>query len=309
LHGGKNVTLSADGVQLVATADGHAQQLPDGGVDVEPTYTIKGDVGPMTGNIDFVGSLIITGDVKSEFTVHAGNNVDVRGSVGDSEISADGDVRVAQGFVGTGKGKIVAGKTARVKHVHYQTVIGHTIVVEHECIGATLQAESKISSNRAVFIGGHLSAGDEVEVYDLGNGEETNVTVQVGARPRLLERLGEIERRAAQVEKQLTEVKAGMYKLVRIQLDAGTLTPEQEDLMNRLKKVQEDLPKELAAIAAEQVKLKGLMEQSMAGKIIARGTVAANAHLDINGVRKFVSSPMREVMFVEKSGRIEQLPA
>ncbi len=152
-----------------------------------------------------------------------------------------------------------------------------------------------------------LEAADEIVVMDLGNGEETNVTAHVGSRPKLLERLGELDRRHQQLEKQLKDVKEGAYKLIRIQLDAGHLTPEQDALLERLKKVQDDLPRELAANEQEQKNLRDLMQSSLAAKITVRGTVTTNALIDVNGVKKMIQQPLREVLFIEKSGRIEQM--
>ncbi len=305
---GENAKLTEDGAACAATVDGGANLALDGSIAVDPVLRIKGDVGPMTGNIDFIGSVFVHGDVKSEFRVKAGRNLTVNGSVGDAHIEVGQDAIITEGFLGTGKGSLRAGGVVKLKIVHFQEVFaGNEIQLERESIAARLHAEHRIVGPRAVIVGGMLEAADEIVVMDLGNGEETNVTAHVGSRPKLLERLGELDRRHQQLEKQLKDVKEGAYKLIRIQLDAGHLTPEQDALLERLKKVHDDLPRELAANEQEQKNLRDLMQSSLAAKITVRGTVTTNALIDVNGVKKMIQQPLREVLFIEKSGRIEQM--
>lgn len=307
LRVGENVHLSEDKASIIATVDGGARVAIDGIVSVEPVLRLKEDVGPLTGSITFFGDVVVLGGVKSEYWLKAERSIEIKGGVGDAIIEAGMDVTVTEGYVGTGKGIIRSEGTVRLKFVHHQQVIAkHDIYIEREAIDAKLHTKGKIIGARAVFIGGTLEADGEIDAMDLGNGDETNLTAHVGNRPKLLEKLNELDKRRQQVEKQLTDVKAAAYKLVRIQLDNGKLTPDQLTLMGKLKVVQDALPKELASNEEEQKAIRESLQNSTAARINVRGTISANALIDINGIKKMVQEPLQGVIFIEKQGRIEQ---
>ncbi len=295
---------------IVATADGHARIAPDGSVEVQTVFRVNGDAGVLTGNIDFVGAVIITGDIKSDYAVRAGTSIEVHGSVGDALLTAGGDVVIREGFVGTGKGIIRAGGNVTVQQVHYQTIeADRDVEIRREAIAATIRASGRIIAPRAVIVGGRLEAGEEIEVLNLGNGEETPVMAQVGVRQRLLDRVTQLEQERAVTEKQLQDVRAAVYKLVRRQLDAGSLPPDQLQVLERLKTLQDGIPAVIDRIDRQTAVIQEALKNTLACRIRAHGIVAANALLEINGVRKLVQAAVREVLFVEKSGRIEQLAA
>ena len=77
---------------LVAAIDGHIMFRSGTLVEVEPAYVVSGDVDYNTGNIDYVGSIVVKGDVKSGFEVKVEGDVDIWGVVEDAKIEAGGKV-------------------------------------------------------------------------------------------------------------------------------------------------------------------------------------------------------------------------
>ena len=69
-------------------------------LSVVPVLEIKGDVGPATGNIDFVGSVLIRGRIKSGFRVVAKGDVQVERTLEDAEIKAGGNIILQRGIQG-----------------------------------------------------------------------------------------------------------------------------------------------------------------------------------------------------------------
>jgi uncharacterized protein (DUF342 family) len=61
---------------------------------VYKTHEINGDVELKTGNIKFVGDIIIHGSVKEGMKVEAGNSILVKNNIAEAEITANGDVVV-----------------------------------------------------------------------------------------------------------------------------------------------------------------------------------------------------------------------
>ena len=82
-----------DGCRVVATTEGRPSSRGST-FFVYKTHKITGDVDLKTGNIQFVGDIIISGNVQEGMKVEAGNSILVKNNVAESEITASGDIVV-----------------------------------------------------------------------------------------------------------------------------------------------------------------------------------------------------------------------
>jgi len=80
-----------DGCSVVATTKGRPSSSGST-FFVYKTHKIIGDVDLKTGNIQFVGDVIISGNVREGMKVEAGNSILVKNNVAESEIIASGDI-------------------------------------------------------------------------------------------------------------------------------------------------------------------------------------------------------------------------
>lgn len=307
---GKHVALDPNDQNfVVAIENGNSTVDLDGTLHVETTITIHGNVDYATGDIDFVGSVIITGDVKTDFSVKARESIEIMGNVEDARIEAGGDVVIKNGFMGTGKGVLVAGGKATIHHVLNQTVTsGSEISITQEAICGKLTAVDKIVAPTATFIGCVLGAGREIVVCNLGNGEERQSWARVGRRAMLLERVNQVDKEMAAVQKQVIDAKDTIYKIVRIQLDKGTLSPEQQQLHSKLRSLQPDLQRKAEQLQKDKQGLTRELEKDSMARIVVRDTLFPNVSLELNGLRKVNHNALKEVVLVECGGKIEERP-
>ena len=89
---------SNDADLLIATIDG-CPYLIANGLKVEPVYTVK-TVDLHTGNIDFLGTVIVTGEVQSGMTIKADGDIHIKGSTEGAILIAKGDIVVTGGLIG-----------------------------------------------------------------------------------------------------------------------------------------------------------------------------------------------------------------
>jgi hypothetical protein len=307
---GKGVTADPNNPgRIVAAVNGNAVLDADGTLHVDPTLNVAGNVDYSTGNIDFVGSVVINGDVKSDFAVKAAGSIEVRGNVEDAVLESGSDITVRNGFIGQGKGRINAVGSVHVQHVLNQSIhSGKSIYIEREGVCATLHAEKSLVAPQAVFVGCTIQAGNEVEVRNLGNGDQTQAKVRVGRRAILLDQLGQNDRELLKAQKQLEEAKNAVYKLVRIQLDAGSLTAEQQAIQNKLRSVQAELTKTIAKMRELREELKAQLQENGLVRVIVHDTMFANVFVELNGVRKMMQGAVKEVLLTENNGKIEERP-
>lgn len=267
---------------------------------------IAGNIDLSTGDIDVPGPLVVQGDILTGLTVRAKGSLEVMGNVEDAILEVDGDVTIHQGFTGTGKGKISASGTVKVLHVRNQQVTaGKDVFVERECINATIHSGGKISAPRAVVCGGRLDAMTEIELGELGLADDASPKIRVGHRARIIEQLGILDKELGNADRQLREVKDAVYKLVKIKVDGGVLTPANEALLQKLQGAQKMLPDRIVAMHAERATLQVELQKKSDARIVVYGTAQADTMIEANGARKILDAAMVAVAFTERDGVLE----
>ncbi len=100
LTAGKGTTISEDGLKIYAKTQGRPD-IKGWVVNVNEVYEIKNDVDVSTGNIEFVGDVVIKGNIKEGMKVRAGNDVILLGNITGGEIIAGGNVTVKNNIIGS----------------------------------------------------------------------------------------------------------------------------------------------------------------------------------------------------------------
>lgn len=189
---------------LVATFAGQPTLLASG-VSVNPVVQVA-DVDLGTGNIEFEGTLRVTGDVKSGMRVKVSGDVIVDGMVEAAELTAGGSVSVRGGIVGNANTSTAGGaalpptstkirckgsvQALFMEHVHIEA--GESISVGVSVTQCDLIAGNEIvvgrkGSRAGQIIGGRVQAGQLVNAAVLGSPIGIRTLIQVGSDPFLAE--------------------------------------------------------------------------------------------------------------------------
>ena len=172
---GKNVKLSEDGLSALAETNGQVLLL-GGKVNVEPIYTVAGNVDLRTGNVLFLGTVVVRGNVEDGFAVKAAGNIEVFGSVGKCTLDAEGDIVVHQGIAAKTEGKVRCGRSLYSKFIEHAHVdAGENVVVTDGIV------HSFVDANKMILCQGKKGAdrrrtpagvgGDQLEDPGVGGGD------------------------------------------------------------------------------------------------------------------------------------------
>ncbi len=102
----KNVRLSEDGLEVLATCDGQPIRIDEITYSIENVYVLNQDVDLETGSIEFPGDVYINGNVQDGLHIYAGGKVEINGTVSRAEIRADKGIKVKNNVIG---GKLIVG--------------------------------------------------------------------------------------------------------------------------------------------------------------------------------------------------------
>ena len=184
----QGVTLAPDDPNLlVAEAAGQPVQR-DRGVVVEKLLHLRG-VNLATGNIHFVGSVEVAGDVSPGMKVDASGDIVVKGLVDGAQLKAGGSVKVYGGVIA--HSEVRAAQSVAVRFVENSSLhAGTTIAVETMALHSQLEASSQVlvgagQGQRGRLIGGMTRAGMRVLVFSLGAAAVSLTRVLVGGNSDL----------------------------------------------------------------------------------------------------------------------------
>lgn len=143
---GKGVVVSPENKdEWIADADGQVV-IKDNKISVLALYEIPGDVELATGNIDFIGTVIVRGDVKDGFKVYAGEDLVINGVVEAAELKCGGKLTIAGGVSGNDKAKIICGGDANIKYIRNATAdIAGSLTVGQAIMHSKITVAKKVS--------------------------------------------------------------------------------------------------------------------------------------------------------------------
>jgi uncharacterized protein (DUF342 family) len=170
--------------KLIAAVAGYIHD-EGSAVSVRDTLTIPSNLDWAFGHIDFVGSVIIGGDVQKGFHIKSGGDITIKGSVlGESILTSKRSISIRGSHYGTSAFPIAAGGDYSVGIAHGVSVTsGGTIFIEREARDCSFNVGHAVLAPKASIVGGSVWCVHGVEVKTLGN--EAGVTTIVELRNEL----------------------------------------------------------------------------------------------------------------------------
>lgn len=296
---GANVKLDRDGVTIKAEIDGEVM-LVNGKVTVEPVKYLDA-VNVKTGDVKFVGTVIIKGNVQEGYKVEA-TNIEVNGIVDKSRLEATGNIIVRQGVFGKGEGYIKAGKSLWAKFINDTTVeVEENVIVSDSIVNSNVTAMKNIvlRGKKAQIIGGHLMATEEICARKVGSpGGGTETILEVGVDPRAKKRLEELQNQQAKSTKEYENCDLDIQTLEQQKKLRKKLPQEKEEKLKTLKERCEQISEELEVMTEEINKIQEhLRDLKAIGKVKVEGDVYAGVKIYIRDVLDEVKMDTKSVTF------------
>ena len=183
---GENVYVPEDNPRvLVAAVNGHAY-WKDGKLHVSPVFVIEGNVDFSTGNVVFVGKLIVKGTIRAGFSVEA-EELLVEGEV-EGEARSGGKMEVKGGIVTGEKGGVRCGGDLKALYVlNARVEVEGDLLVERSIRNSTVLAkgEVKVVGDPGLILGGLTKAARGVTARTIGARWGTPTEIVVGTDPFL----------------------------------------------------------------------------------------------------------------------------
>jgi len=304
---GKNIEVNEEKTEMKSTSSGMVEFV-NNAINVSNVYTVNGDCDISVGNIDFEGSVHISGSVRSGNTVKATDGINVGGSVEAATLIAGGNVEVKGGMQGSSKGKIEAGGAVSVMFIERGTIIADGPVTVDVSIHSKIETASSIQATgkRGAIIGGQAGAAGDITANFIGALSSTRTDIEVGFMPRKRNRL-------ITLEKEMERLDADKVKLNQLSayLDRTKETMEQE-MWEKLyksgvenRRTNED---DTAAVIDEMEAIRYEMEHATDSKVHVLETAFNGSRISIGSSTYKIIDDVSYATFKYDEGEVVYVP-
>lgn len=303
---GKNVVISEDGLKAFADIDGQPVLYNDK-LSVLPILEIKGDVGPATGNIDFLGGVIVMGNVKSGFAIKASQDLEVYGIVEAAEVEVGGNIMIRRGVQGRGKGILKAGQDFTAKYIENASVeAGNNIIIAEAAMHSNLLAgkDIRLEGKKGLIVGGTAKAGEKLIAKTIGSPMSTYTELEVGINPKLKGDYQNICNQLATLEADINKIEQTISVLQRLK-EKNMLTPDKQILLDKVILAGESLKNQQAELKNEKERLDLIMSYSSRAKISASNVCYPGVNIVIGNASLKVRDKITHVTFYNYEGQIK----
>lgn len=289
---GKNAEIREEN-KIYALIDG--QIVEDGKrIGIDPHLSISGSVGVGTGNIDFAGSVQISGNIDAGFIVKATGDIEVSGFVSGADVDGR-NVFISGGITGQGRGKITAKEDVRAAFAENALVeAGRDIYIADAVLHSTIKAGKKIGveDRRGLITGGYIAAGEEIRAKVVGNQAFVVTKLVVGVNPALSQRYQKACQEYKEDKQRLSQITQMLNTFSKIDTSRlpenriaqiATLTRSQFPLAGKIKreeKLIEELQEELEKMEDGKIRVADIIYP---GVSVSVNSIKRNFQTEVRG--------------------------
>lgn len=303
---GRNIKISEDGTEAYSEVNGHVM-LVEGKIFVSDVYQVQ-NVDNSTGNIEYEGSVQIQGNVATNFSVKAKGNIEVMGVVEGAYLEAEGNIIVAKGINGMGKGTVRAGGNVIVKYIENATVFSGGYVETEAIMHSTVSArtEVNVTSKKGIISGSVVNATNAVNVKNLGSQMGSDTVVELGMDPTLKERMVFLRDRMESAQKTLRQLQPFVVAATQKIKQGVKFPPEQlksiQDSLVACKKLQDQLADD--EIEMDEIK-DSFSNKDTSAQVVVRNVIYAGTKIAIFDSSMITKEDYKFCKFTRRDGDIK----
>ncbi len=300
---GKNTELSEDGTAIYSKIDGQVEY--DGRkISVSESLFIKGNVDNSTGNIKFVGNVIIAGTVLDNFVVEAGGNIEIAGTVGSAVLKADGSIFLRSGIIGSEvscKGDLTS------KFIEHCNVFASGNITSEFIMTSNIKCGISVElvGSKGKLVGGSCIAGQNIIARTIGSINDLETDLKIVIDPSISVRQQELVKQLPGLEKQIHSLKT-LISLLKEFKAANRLEPDKKIILDNALLSYDVCTDLLANTKQELDEINESLKSRSNGKIICTGTIFPGTKMTIGSAKMNVTNPLEFTSFYYSDGYICQ---
>lgn len=262
-------------------------------IQIDDVYVVDETISMKTGNLDFVGSIVIKGDVPTGYTVKAAGDIKIHGIVEAANVISGGSIYISEGLSGLKKGYLKADKDIHIGYINQGIAeAGQSIYVENSIIHSECTAKEQILCQHGNIIGGSLSVGHSIEANDIGNRLSTETAINLGLNKGINDEQIELGNRKKELTVTLKQLETIGKKITESnkELDAKTRIT-----MLRQRRSHEQITEKINLITEKLEIMDAHLGSEEEAHLIVRNNLHPNVTISFGKYKRKINKPRQTV--------------
>ena len=305
---GKSIARNDETNEYTATASGKIS-YQNGNVEILVVYEIDTDVDSITGNIEFYGDIVITGNVESGVTVRSGRNITIEGTVSSAKLFAAGDIVLQRGIQGGGKGKVSARGNVFADFIEYAEITAGGDVNANSIIGSQIDASGHVvlQGKRGSVMGGVTHGLKGITLKTAGNLSEVKTTLHAGFKEEDYQKTADLIREEKELTQTVNQLVKKMTAILQQRKKSNTgFNKKQKAILLELNDKKEEYYKRIDEIGKDKQELATKMELGRTASIIIKGDIFRGTTVSIDVASLNVMKQESFARYICKNDKIER---
>jgi uncharacterized protein len=300
---GRNTDTDSKNTVLKATIDGMVRR-GEGKVHVAPIIDITGDVDFSVGNMDFLGTINIAGNILVDFKVGAVDDINVRGVVEGAQLKAGGSITINRGVQGMDKAVLEAGELITTNFISNATASARQVIVNGPIMHSEVYASERVvlSGKKGNISGGKVSAKYLIDCTSVGSEMGIRTDLEVGVSPELTKQMYEAVQDIKRMEGDLNKIVAASDPLLKLKEEGEVeLPPDKLQLLEATMTARKQLKDQIQELEEKKEQLVSDVNKSKNAQIIVQGEVFPGTNIKIFDAILKVMEKMRIICFYREA--------
>lgn len=291
-----NVDYYKDTMEYYSCSEGKVT-VKDGTLKVTPVFVVDGNLEAATGNVDFRGDIVVKGNVYSNVTIKATENITINGHVEIANLIAGRDIILKNGMQGSGIGKIKCGGNLTAKFLEQTDIVVDGNINTSAILNCNVTAgiSINVSGKMGAILGGKVCAAEQITASTLGNRVGVATKIVVGLEKDFKLAMSEIDDKIEDCKSELEDAASEYERITERMKSSSSQTLTNDKMKYMRKKIM--LQGKLNDLLNEKKYIADIRQRSLDGKVIVSGQVNTGTTVIINGISETVHTQYRNVTF------------
>lgn len=303
---GKNVTVSEDGLKLFSGVTGTVK-LDGDKISVIEVLEIRNDIGVKTGNIFFIGKVIVYGNVTTGYSVEC-DELEINGIVESANIKCNGNVTISIGVQGNDAANIYCGGNLKA-----QTLNNCHLIVKGDIACDTLMhssvvcdGEIRAAGRKGMIVGGEVSARRAIRANIIGSEMGTTTSLKLGMDSVLIDEYKALTEQLKEAREQCTKLDQ-LVRLLTKNVQAAPDNAEMRNKLNQMMPARDNAYTQMQALADKNAEMLDLFNK-MNDSFVTASTLYPGVKIKIGSNFYNAKDELKNVKLIKDGAQIVTIP-
>ncbi len=273
-------------------------------LEIRNVRSISGSVDFHSGNIRFPGTVLVSGSVLSGFHVLSGGDIQIGEVVQASLLSSEGNIRIAHGIKGGGKGLLRTKGDIEVGFAEQSTLLAvGDIRIRSACMLCQVKCNGLLAlgTDRGTIVGGTIRARKGVEAHTLGSEAGVPTRISFGQDYLVADQIDLETKEIEKLQKTIAEIDTRLRRMA---------VTGSRDEVERLRGEKLTAMKTLEKRSVRIFSLRERFEEHYPSEVRIHGTIHAGVVFESHGRTLEIRDPKKKIriVFNPETGRLEDKP-